>query len=351
MRWRPAAWCLFFLAALAAGSSLKAAEEIDLSAIRLEQTTEGASSVPPEPDRPHRRAFTLLAIYCSLIVLASLVGGWIPNWMELTHTRMQTLISGVGGLMLGIAVFHLLPHSWEYTNDPALTCQWLMGGMLVMFFLLRAFHFHHHGAADPLAGHEGHPHHDHDHDDGHHHHPPSIHHLNWVGVAAGLAIHTLIDGIALGASVRAELNGQVILSLFGLGTFLAVLLHKPLDAISITSLMAAGGWSAGARNLVNIGFAMMCPVGAILFVLGLDRLGSQEPYLLGCALAFAAGVFLCISLGDLLPELELHSHHRIRLSVALLLGVALAWLIEQTHHVPAVGGQASGVREEVSVRH
>jgi zinc and cadmium transporter len=52
---------------------------------------------------------------------------------------------------------------------------------------------------------------------------------------------------------------------------------------------------------------------------------------LGCALAFAAGVFLCISLGDLLPELELHSHHRIRLSVALLLGVALAWLIEQTH--------------------
>lgn len=328
MRWVPAAWGVLFLMALGVGLPLEAAEGPSALPVHLEQ----AAEMPPETGRENRPVFILLSVYCGLIVLASLLGGWIPDWVELTHTRMQTLISGVGGLMLGIAVFHLLPHSLEYAGSPQVTCQWLMGGMLVMFFLLRAFHFHHHGAADPLTGHEDHHNHDHDHDGGHHHHhPTAIHHLNWVGVAAGLAIHTLIDGIALGASVRADVNGEVLWSLFGLGTFLAVLLHKPLDAISITSLMAAGGWSAGARNLVNIGFALMCPVGAMLFVLGLSRLGSQEHYLVGCALGFAAGVFLCISLGDLLPELELHSHHRIRLSVALLLGVALAWLIEQTH--------------------
>ncbi|MCA9070797.1 MAG: ZIP family metal transporter, partial [Planctomycetaceae bacterium] len=117
----------------------------------------------------------------------------------------------------------------------------------------------------------------------------------------------------------------------GVGTFLAVLLHKPLDAISITSLMAAGGWSAGARNAVNFGFAMMCPLGALLFVLGVERFSGEQHFVIGCALAFAAGVFLCISLGDLLPELELHSHNRIKLSLALVLGVALAWAIEQTH--------------------
>jgi len=279
-----------------------------------------------------RQVLPLLGGYCGLIVLASLAGGWIPNRVQLTHTRMQTLISGVGGLMLGIAVFHLLPHSLEYTASPTVTAQWLMGGLLVMFFLVRAFHFHHHGPADPLANEEPH-HHDHDHDAGHHHHVPAhaVHHLNWIGVALGLAIHTLIDGIALAASVQAEAGESVLLSLFGLGTFLAVLLHKPLDAISITSLMAAGGWSAGARNLVNLGFAMMCPLGALLFVLGVERFSGTQHFVIGCALAFAAGVFLCISLGDLLPELELHSHNRIRLSVALLLGVALAWAIEQTH--------------------
>lgn len=278
---------------------------------------------------------TLLVVYCSLIVLASLAGGWIPNWVELTHNRMQTLISGVGGLMLGIAVFHLMPHSLEYTASPSITSRWLMGGLLVMFFLVRAFHFHHHGPADPVALQDSSGH-DHDHDGdtghGHHHgHAHTVHHLNWIGVALGLAIHTLIDGIALGASVRAEAGEPVFLSLFGVGTFLAVLLHKPLDAISITSLMAAGGWSNGARNAVNLGFALMCPLGALLFVLGLEQLDQQQHYVIGCALAFAAGVFLCISLGDLLPELELHSHNRIRLSVALLLGTALAWAIEQTH--------------------
>jgi len=42
----------------------------------------------------------------------------------------------------------------------------------------------------------------------------------------------------------------------------------------------------------------------------------------------SAGVFLCISLGDLLPELHFHSHDRFRLSLMLLLGVAIAVAIE-----------------------
>ena len=46
---------------------------------------------------------------------------------------------------------------------------------------------------------------------------------------------------------------------------------------------------------------------------------------MGCALAFAAGTFLCISLGDLLPEVEMHSHNRLRLSALLLLGIAIAY--------------------------
>ena len=40
-------------------------------------------------------------------------------------------------------------------------------------------------------------------------------------------------------------------------------------------------------------------------------------------LAFSAGTFLCIALSDLLPELQFHEHDRVKLSLALLAGVAL----------------------------
>ena len=55
-------------------------------------------------------------------------------------------------------------------------------------------------------------------------------------------------------------------------------------------------------------------------------------------LGLAAGVFLCIALGDLLPEVEYHSHDRLSLSAALLAGVAVAYavgLFEPPHqHAP-----------------
>jgi zinc transporter ZupT len=46
---------------------------------------------------------------------------------------------------------------------------------------------------------------------------------------------------------------------------------------------------------------------------------------LGYALGFAAGTFFCIAGSDLLPELQFHDHDRGKLSMALLLGLALAY--------------------------
>jgi zinc and cadmium transporter len=89
--------------------------------------------------------------------------------------------------------------------------------------------------------------------------------------------------------------------------------------------MAAGGWSRNSIWLANLSFALMCPLGAISFVFGLDSFFGEQHIVLGCSLAFAAGVFLCISLADLLPEVAFHTHDRLRLTLALALGVALAW--------------------------
>jgi zinc and cadmium transporter len=74
--------------------------------------------------------------------------------------------------------------------------------------------------------------------------------------------------------------------------------------------------------------------------MGLQSL-PYEDVLLGAALAFSAGVFLCISLSDLLPEVQFHSHDRLWLSLCLLCGVTIAWAIgflEQGHMHGHMGG-------------
>jgi zinc and cadmium transporter len=153
----------------------------------------------------------------------------------------------------------------------------------------------------------------------------------------GLALHTLIDGMALGASVASEalLHGPGEIGLLGVGTFLAVMLHKPLDAMSITTVMHAGKWSDAKISWVNFAFSLMCPLGAALFYFGVDFLEEQQAaVLVGGALAFSGGVFLCISLADILPEVSFHSHDRLRLTAALLIGVLLAFgigYLEEPH--------------------
>ncbi len=283
----------------------------------------------------------LLTIYCICVAAASLAGGVLPSLVKLTHRHMQFLMSFVGGLMLGVALLHLLPHavSQQISIDTAMG--WTLGGLLTMFLLIRVFHVHAHEHGDTSDLVDDHAHHSHDgpceHHHEHHSHAPGQHPFSWVGLALGLSLHTLIDGLALGAAVIAEANHNHGFALFGLGTFLAVALHKPLDALSITSLMAAGGWSRGSIQTANIIFALMCPLGAFAAAWGLTGIFGEQHWALGCALAFAAGVFLCIALADLLPEVAFHAHDRFQLTVALFLGIALAWGIgflepAHTHH-------------------
>ncbi len=263
----------------------------------------------------------LLTLYCLAIALVSVVGGLLPDLVRFTHTRTQVIMSLVAGLMLGVAVYHLLPHGIVMAGGPGaadVAVWWLMLGLICMFLLLRMFHFHQHDFSAEEEGHHEH----------HHHHPHGepvtpVHTLSWAGIALGLAVHTLIDGVALGAVMQGDHPGYT--GLLGLGVFLAILLHKPLDAMSITALMDAGGWDRRARMAVNLLFATMCPLGALLFFHGVDLIGEGSDHVVAAALAFSAGAFICIALSDLLPEVHFHSHDRGKLTVAFLLGIVLAY--------------------------
>jgi len=279
-------------------------------------------------------SLALLVIYCLLILLASLAGGWIPLIIRLTHRRMQLAVSLVSGVMLGVGLLHLLPHALLEAPPHAKNAvfMWVLAGFLAMFFIERFFCFHHHdvprvngGDASACEHHHGAPH-----AQRHGAIEAESHRLTWTGAAVGLALHTIIMGIALGASVAATAEGQShgdsFTALAGLGTFLAIFLHKPFDAMTITTLMTVGAWSRAARHLVNGLFALMIPVGVVLFCLGL-RHAHEGSNLVAYALAFSAGTFLCISTSDLLPELQFHAHDRASLSAALIIGLSVAWMV------------------------
>ena len=293
----------------------------------------------------------LLCVYSVFVLTASVAGGKLPMLVRMTHLRTQIMMSFVGGLMLGIALLHLLPHSSHWLASAYEIGIGTLIGVLTMFLLQRAFHHHHHDvpvdepdvapdATEPGNAGNEHAHASHDLDAADHetnHHEASAHvcehehhkkpTFGWLGMVFGLGLHTMIDGVAMAAAAMAEYRHGAWMGLAGLGTFLAVALHKPLDAFAISTMMRVEGWSEQRRSLVNVAFSVAAPLGAMIFYFGTSYF-EDNGFLIGWGLAISAGFFLCIALADLLPELSFHDHDRGKLTAALIVGISLAVAVE-----------------------
>lgn len=275
-----------------------------------------------------------LAAALAMIAAAAFAGGSSVALVSLGHRPMQVVLSLTGGVLLGVGMLHLLPHAClELGGDVELTMRWALGGFFLMFLLERAFHAHAHHAVEEGCDHDHGETHSHHHHHDHRRHGPWA----WCGAFAGLALHSLADGAALAASVRADsIHGIGLFA--GFATFLAILLHKPLDAGIIATLMVESGASPRLRTLVNAAYAAIVPLGAAAFLASLPFAGGREGPVLGVALALAAGAFICIAAADLLPEVQFHSHDRVLLSTALAMGLAIAWgmtVLERSSHAHA----------------
>lgn len=293
------------------------------------------SSIPISP-------IAWLVLYAALALLAALAGGVLPTLLRLTHTRLQLAVSFVGGLMLGLALIGMLPHALHQMSAPIDATTWLLIGFLLMFLLQRFLPFHHHDVSEgsPVES------------CGHTHSlaERSARSLNWMGVALGLSFHSIFDGLAMAAAVLSDTQHEG--GLLGLGAALAVILHKPFGAMAISTLMTASRERGRTQSLVNIAFALVTPLGALLFFVGAESFAQAHPNWLGGALAFCAGTFLCIACMGLLPELQFHTHDRIMLTLALLAGVGVAVVIARYGHIdhehhsaPATHGHSSAPPE------
>ena len=292
-----------------------------------------------------------LAAYSVAVVVVSLLGGCLPMLGRITHGRLQLYLSLSAGVMLGAAFFHVMPQAMELAGA---AFGWWMALSVVGLFCIERFiapHSHEVGEAapkdhGPQAG-------------GDHEHSPAAAPpiMGWMAVL-GLTIHTFMNGVGLAGAVQIDVDTQAGIgapsptfgwALPGLALFLAVVLHKPADALAVSTVLTRKGVSLWKLGLVQLGFATMVPLGALAFYLthGAIEEGLKNQ-ITGAALSFTAGTFLLIALSDLLPEVQFHRHDRVPLSLALVLGIALMGLIallEQSHEGHSHAGHVSHVQK------
>jgi len=294
---------------------------------------------------------TLLSIYCLLILALSLVGGYVPFLGGVTHGRLQIYLSVAAGVMLGAAIFHVMPEAIELSGP--FFGWWMALGLVGLFCIERFIAPHSH----EIDGNK-HAHHNHSHDaedadhlgheleksKGYAHEPravaPPI--AGWMAVV-GLTIHTFMNGVGMAGEVQAEASHAL---LPGFAIFLAIWLHKPADALAISAVLSRRGTSPKLVSLVQVGFASMVPIGVLTFRATHGAIAQGlENQLTGAALAFSAGTFLFVALSDLLPEIQFHSHDRLRLFLALVLGVVgmggIAFLEPHEHESHVQDGHVS----------
>ena len=282
-----------------------------------------------------------LIVSLAVVCAASIAGGAAAIRIRLGHRALQFALSAVAGVMLGVACFHMLPHAFMARGSAALATHEgiepvmiaAVLGFAVMFVLARFLDHHRHEPVDAAGAGGGHScshgHHGHAHPDAHASASQSdagggaamLGRGGWIGAFAGLGLHSALEGIAIAAAIELgarEGHG----ALAGFATVLVVLLHKPFDAMTLSTMLAAAGASSARRHAMNIVFAAIVPLGAVAFALGVR---GDSSGILGLALAFSAGTFLCIAAADLLPELQFHSHDRLGLTAALVAGLGIAW--------------------------
>ncbi|MCC6179316.1 MAG: ZIP family metal transporter [Chloroflexi bacterium] len=248
---------------------------------------------------------SLLVIVAILPFVSTLLGGVAA--LRLRH-RLHPIMAFAAGVLVATALVDLLPEAEELTE--AVGHPFLVGGAAVLGFL--AF-----SALEALVHRqtwehqhppEEEPHAPHAHDDD----LTTSKGMLGLTAAAGLIVHSTLDGLAIGLGFHADVELGTIVAL-------AVLAHDFADGMNVVTFVLAGGSGLRAAQIVLALDALAPPLGVFLSTL----VSSSEP-ILGTLLAVFAGVFLAIGAGHLLPEA---SHSQPRAAPVLVVFAALGAVV------------------------
>jgi len=224
-------------------------------------------------------------------VLSTLAGGIVA--LRLARD-LATAIALTGGVVVAVALFHVLPEAIEAVGDPH-RVGLLVGAGFVFFFLAeRAVVLHHRDEPEQAKAHAQ---------------------VGALG-AAGLSVHSFIDGLGIGLAFGLDTTT-------GLLVFVAVVSHDFADGLNTVGFVMrqSGDRRRAIRWLIVDSAAPL--LGAIVGA-GLS-IGEEQ---LGALLAVYAGFFLFMGATDLLPHAHQHpSGKRVLLTVAGFGAILLASLV------------------------
>ncbi len=222
--------------------------------------------------------YTLLAV--AGVSAVSLIGAATLSWKESFLRRtLFILVSLAAGALLGDALIHLIPESFEGLGASRAALLVLLG-MLLFFILEKFLHWHHHHTSE-----EGREHTD---------LSPSSASVHPLGslVLISDGLHNFIDGVLIGASF---LVGTEV----GIATTVAVILHEIPQEIGDFGILLHAGFARRRALFMNF-LSSLAAIAGALAVFAVSSVESILPVML----ALGAGSFLYIASSDLVPELH-----------------------------------------------
>ncbi len=234
------------------------------------------------------------AFAVALPIVATLVGG-----LAVLRTKRNLIpwLSLSGGVILGLAFLDLLPESFGSALESNIDPIWIGLAALIsiLFFhiLDKVFDYH---------GHEGHEH-------------AHIHkHVGTWSRVSGMGFHAFLDGLAVGGGFAAG-------NRLGLLVTAALMLHKFTDGLSTVTLLRL---RHDNNRPAIFGLIMILILPVLGFFAGHALVPTAAS--LGFFLAALAGLFIHLSLSELLPSAHEEKTSRSGL-ILTVIGVALMLIV------------------------
>ena len=227
----------------------------------------------------------------TLTVLSTLAGGLVA--LRLSR-ELTTAIALTGGVVVAVALFHVLPEAMEAVGD-AQRVGLLAGVGFIAFFLAeRALVLHHRDEPEQARAHAR---------------------VGALG-AGGLALHSFVDGLGIGLAFGLD-------AATGMLVFVAVIAHDFADGMNTVGFVLR---QSNDRRQAIQWLALDAVAPLLGAVVGAALTVSEHS--LGQLLAVYAGFFLFMGATDLLPHAHEHpSAKRVLLTVAGFVAILAVSLV------------------------
>jgi len=219
--------------------------------------------------------------YSGLAGLATFIGMWLILWKETwSRNNSSVLVSYSAGVLVTVGLLHLLPESQELTGYAELA---VLVAFIAFYFLEHHLFFH--------ASHEELHHTSLEVHGSHRECCDNPHPLGRMAFA-GMAMHSLIDGMIIGTGFEVDPHLGAIAAI-------GVICHEVPEGIAMLSILLHYGYQRSKAIRFTAIVALATPLGALL-TYALIR--DLTPGTIGVLLAFASGSFIYIAASDLIPE-------------------------------------------------